>query len=127
MIESGNIIVEEVEKELVEKCSESEEIAEDTPEEIVMENSSIDDATAVIDNTPGDRITQADSTNLQDLVFRERHLQQNVVKLEFRRQEVRNLRNGKFKHMLELRLFVAPNNLWKGPRSYILKHLGENE
>ena len=68
-----------------------------------------------------------DANNLQDLVFRERHLQQNVVKLEFKRQEVRNLINGKFKHMLELRLFVAPNNLWKGPRSYIWKHLGQNE
>ena len=84
-------------------------------------------ATAVIENSPGEILTQADAKNLQDLIFRERHLQQNILNLEFGRQESRNVTNGKFKHTLEIKLFVSTKNLWEGPRSYIWKHLGQNE
>ena len=84
-------------------------------------------ATAVIENSPGDILTQADAKNLQDLIFRDRHLEQNILKLEFGGQVSRNLTNGKFKHTLEIKLFVSTNNLWEGPRSYIWKHLGQNE
>ena len=50
-------------------------------------------ATAVIENTPGDKVTQADANNLKNLIFREKHLQENILRLEFGRQQsdVRNL------------------------------------
>ena len=83
-------------------------------------------ATAVIENTPGEIITQADVTNLKNLIFREKHLQQNIVKLEFGRQQS-EFRNSTFKHSLEIKLFVSTQQLWEGPRSYIWKHLGQSE
>ena len=83
-------------------------------------------ATAVVENTPGEILTQADATNLKKLIFREKHLQQNIVKLEFGRQQS-EFRNNTFKHSLEIKLFVSTQQLWEGPRSYIWKHLGQNE
>ena len=80
----------------------------------------------MIENTPGEKVTQADANNLQNLIFREKHLQQNILRLEFGRQQS-DVRNNRFKHTLELRLFVSTQNLWEGPRSYIWKHMGQNE
>ena len=108
----------EVHRNEVKSVSETEE---KQPEVIIVHT------TAVIDNSPGEILTKADGKNLQDLIFRERHLQQNILNLEFGRQESRNLTNGKFKHTLEIKLFVSTKNIWEGPRSYIWKHLGQNE
>ena len=136
----------------VEENAVTEEVADQNSEEIVIEDNLVEDATeekakakdnevkiiekepeivvvhatAVIANSPRDRLVQADATNLQNLIFREKHLQQNIVKIEFGRQHS-DTRNNLFKHTWEIKLFVATHGLWEGPRSYIWKHMGQNE
>ena len=148
--ESKTEIMEEDEN--VEENAVTEEVADQNSEEIVIEDNLVEDATeekakakdnevkiiekepeivvvhatAVIANSPGQRLTEVDTTNLQNLIFRENHLQQNIVKLEFG-QQYSDSRNNLFKHTLELKLLVATQRLWEGPRSYIWKHMGQNE
>ena len=84
-------------------------------------------ATAVIENSTGEKLTQVECDNLQSLVFREKHLKENIVKLEFGQNSTRNLGRGKYNHTLDLKLYVSTRKLWEGPRSYVWKHLGQNE
>ena len=84
-------------------------------------------ATAVIENSPTEVLSQSELTNLQTLVFKEHHLNSNFLKLEFGNYLTNRLRNHFFKHSLELKLYVSNTNLWEGARSYIWRHFGQNE
>ena len=126
-ISEESVAVTEGSLEVVSTEVNSNEVKSNRETEVKQPEVAIVHATAVIENSPGEILTQADAKNLQDLIFRERHLEQNILNLEFGRQVSRNLANGKFKHTLEIKLFVSTNNLWEGPRSYIWKHLGQNE
>ena len=83
--------------------------------------------TALIDNSPAKTLYQADLNSLKDLIFREKHLQANIIKLEYGQHFSREFRNRRFQHTIELRLFVSTSNLWEGARSYIWRHFGKNE
>ena len=78
-------------------------------------------ASAVLENSPTDKLYQAELKNLQELIFRENHLEANILKLEFGQYFTYQLRNNLFKHTLELKLYVSTRNLWEGAgaRSYI--------
>ena len=84
-------------------------------------------ATAVIENSTSESLMQIECKNLKGLVFRERHLQENIVKLEFGHQATQDLRNGKYNQTLGLRLYVSTRKIRERPRSYVWKHLGQNE
>jgi hypothetical protein len=83
-------------------------------------------ATVVIENSKQEELYQTDLNSLQDLIFRENHLRENIAKLEFGQLYTRKLRNN-CKHTLELKLSVKARNLWEHPKSYIWKHFGRNE
>ena len=94
---------------------------------VIKEEPAIVHTTLVIENSISESLTQIECNNLQGLVFRERHLQENILKLEFGHQGTQDLRNGRYNHTIGLRLYVSTQKLWEGPRSYVWKHLGQNE
>ena len=54
------------------------------------------------------------------------HLRKNILKIQAGRQTNRKLRNGAFKHTLELRIVVRTGNLWENARKYIWRNLGQD-
>ena len=84
-------------------------------------------ATAVIENSSTEMLSQSELKNLQDLVFRDNHLKAKNLKLEFGQYLTHGQRNHLYKHTLELKLHVSTKNLWEGARSYIWRHFGQNE
>ena len=84
-------------------------------------------ATAVFESTSLQILTQNEANFIERLVFRENHLKQNIVKLDFGPQNCKKLDNKPYKHSLDLNLSVRTSKLWEGPRSYIWKHLGQFE
>ena len=79
-------------------------------------------ATAVIDNS-----MENDFNSLEKLVYREKHLKENISSVQFEEYISRENRNGRFKHYVEMRLSVRTSNLWDGPRSYVYRHFGQTE
>ena len=84
-------------------------------------------ASAIIENYPGEMLTEKEASNVRNLVFSAKHLEENVVKFEFGKTFCSKTGNGKFRHTVEIKLFVAAHKLWEAPRSYIWKHLGRSE
>ena len=80
-------------------------------------------ATAVVENSPG----EADVKGLEGLVFRERHLQENIQKIEFGQHFSQRSRNSHFTHTIEMKFYVKTKKLWEGARSYIWRHFGQME
>ena len=84
-------------------------------------------ATAVIENSQEKSLSVPEMKNLKNLIFREKHLQDNILKLECGQNFAREIRKNNFKHTIELRLYVSTRNLWEGARSYVWRHFGQNE
>ena len=101
--------------------SEPEPIVVDQPEEVTVF------VNAVIENSANDALTQADLKSLESLIFRENHLRENILKLEFGQHSTREFRNHGFKHILDLKILVNTRKLWDAPRTYIWKHFGRDE
>ena len=77
-------------------------------------------ATVVFDRSPTNILTQSDSTFLEQIVFREEHLKQNISRLEFGTQHgSQKFGANDFKHTIELKIFVKAFKLWETPRSYL--------
>ena len=91
------------------------------PEEVVVH------ATAVIDNSPSDTISENDVKSLESLILRENHLKDNISKLEVGQRSSRSFRNNRFKHTIEFLISVKTRKLWDSPKQYIWKHLGQME
>ena len=73
-------------------------------------------ATAEFENSPMTDLVQDDLTSLQKFLFSEEHLLQNISRSEF---EIVS------KWKVNVKLYVRTSKLWEGARSYIWKHLGD--
>ena len=80
---SSKIVPKEEETEV--EINSEEAVIETIEQEIIVEPSAevVVFATAVIDNSTGEHLTQSELKNLQDLIFREKHLIMNISKLEY--------------------------------------------
>ena len=79
-------------------------------------------AIAVIDNS-----MENDFNSLEKLVYREKHLKENISLVQFEEYISREKGNGRFKHSIEMRLIVRTSKLWEGPRSYVYRHVGQTD
>ena len=82
-------------------------------------------ATAVIDNSPNEAITNDDINSVSKILTNRDHLAQNIVNIEYTYVSTREFRE-KFKHSVGLVISVQTCNLWEGARSYIYKHTGRD-
>ena len=110
--------------------AENENVAVETIDEPVKDLGILPEvvvlATVVIEDSYKNKLEQADLLAVQELILRERHLKENIVKLELGQYFTKELRQG-FKHSLQIILTVKTGNLWESPRGYIWKFLGKDE
>ena len=64
---------------------------------------------------------------MENVIFRESHLRQNIARIQIGEVFSRGFRNQRFKHTIEYRILVKTEKLWESPRQYIWKHLGQLE
>ena len=84
-------------------------------------------ATAVINDSSSETVTKTDICSLENLIFRENHLKDNIARTQIGGYDSRSFRNGRFKHTIEFLIFVKAWKLWDSPKQYIWKHLGQLE
>ena len=82
-------------------------------------------ATAVIDNSPNEAITNDDINSVSKILTNRDHLAQNIVNIEYTNVSTREFRE-KFKHSVGIVISVKTCNLWEGARSYIYRHTGRD-
>ena len=78
-------------------------------------------------NSPNSSLLQADSKSLEGLIFRPNHMKENIRKLEYGEYYSSKSRNQRFKHTLEIKLFVNTKKLWENAKCYIWRHFGQQE
>ena len=52
---------------------------------------------------------------------------ENIQKLEYGKYFTNKSRNQKFRHTIEIKLYVNTKKLWENARSYIWRHFGQDE
>ena len=57
-----------------------------------------------------DGLLQTDANFIEEIIFPERHLRENISKLEFGQQVSKQLGQNDFKHILDLKIFVKKRN-----------------
>lgn len=114
-------------EEAEEAITEIDENVKTGGEDKGNENTIVVHATAVIDDSSEQNLSQSEINNLEKLIFRNNHLKANILKFEKGQHFTREMRKNRFKHIIELRLHVATKNLWEGARSYVWRHFGQNE
>ena len=82
-------------------------------------------ATAIIDNSPNEVLTNEDISSIVKILRNKEHLASNIVNIEYSYLSTREFRQ-KFKHTVGLAIFVKTCNLWEGARSYIFRHIGRD-
>ena len=82
-------------------------------------------ATAIIDDSPNEVLTNEDISSIVKILRNKEHLASNIVNIEYSYLSTREFRQ-KFKHTVGLAIFVKTCNLWEGARSYIFRHIGRD-
>ena len=123
-IESNEMEINDVARDPVEEKPTNEQVKNTVAEHPA---SVVVFATAVIENSQEKSLSVPEMKNLKNLIFREKHLQDNILKLEYGQNFAREIRKNNFKHTIELILYVSTRNLWDGARSYVWRHFGQNE
>ena len=70
---------------------------------------------------------QDDSNSLEKIVYREKHLKENISLVQFEEYISREKGNGRFKLSIEMRLVLRTTKLWEGLRSYVYRHVGHTD
>ena len=85
-------------------------------------------ATAVFKNCPNAQLTQDDIESLGRFITCTDHLKKNVATVHHDLVFSDGVdMNGTFQHSVQVRIVVRTENLWQGARSYLWKHLGNDE
>ena len=84
-------------------------------------------ATAVFEASPSRPLLEEDYNSLQKFILHQDHLVKNICHLETSHLSSRELRSCAFKHMLEIKIHVKCASLWEPARTYIWKHLGQED
>ena len=82
-------------------------------------------ATAVIDNSPNEALSNDDINSVAKILTNRDHLAQNILNIEYSYLSTREIRE-KFKHSVGIVISVQTCNLWEGARSYIYRHTGRD-
>ena len=81
-------------------------------------------ATAILEDSPYENLDQEEIESVYRFVTSNDHLVKNISNVEINYLSSRHLRNSKYKYTIEVKIKVKTANLWEGPRSYIWRHLG---
>ena len=84
-------------------------------------------ATAVFENSKNEKLMKEEIDSLEAVLLGKTHLKENILKLKEGQQTNRRIKQGLFKHTLELRILVKTEKLWESARTYIWRNLGQNE
>ena len=60
-------------------------------------------------------------------LWRDFIIMENIQKLEYGKYFTNKSRNQKFRHTIEIKLYVNTKKLWENARSYIWRHFGQDE
>ena len=105
------IVVEEISDEV---CNDAEYL-EGSQKSLESDRVVIVHAVASFESSPSDNLNQEDVNPLEKYIFSEKHLTDNISKVEFFIQS---------KWEISVKIHVVTTKLWEGPRQYIWKHLG---
>ena len=73
-------------------------------------------------------IDKEDLRGIQGIVHRFEHLKQNVARIDFGDNHTyKSTKSHKFDHSIWITLTLKTTYLWENARSYVWKHLGQNE
>ena len=78
-------------------------------------------------NSPNSSLSKSDLKSLEGLIFRQNHMKENILKLEYGEYFSKKSRNQNFMHTIEIKLVVSTKKLWENARSYIWRHFGQSE
>ena len=78
-------------------------------------------------NSPNSSLSKSDLKSLEGLIFRQNHMKENILKLEYGEYFSKKSRNQSFSHTIEIKLLVSTKKLWENARSYIWRHFGQSE
>ena len=81
-------------------------------------------AIGVFDDSPDSDLGTDAIASMLKLIKHKEHLEHNVEKVEWKHLSSREFRANRFKHTVEVVIYVKTANLWEGARSYLWKHLG---
>ena len=107
--------------------SSAGQVTSSSNQQVRIESEIIVHATAVIDDSRNETITPNEMKSVENIIFRENHLRQNIIRIQIGEQCSRSFRNHRFKHSIEYLILVNTEKLWESPRQYIWKHLGQLE
>ena len=104
-------MTENIIKPVVEEKSEAIfNDAEGSQKSIELDRVVIVHALASFENSPSDNLNQEDVNSLEKYIFSEKHLTDNISKVEFFIQS---------KWEISVKIHVVTTKLWEGPRQYI--------
>ena len=83
-------------------------------------------ATAIFENSPNAQIMNEELESLKKINKHEGHLVNNIDQVYFEPLSTIELRNRLFKHTCQVIINVKNGNLWETPRSYLWKHIGQD-
>ena len=83
-------------------------------------------ATATFENSPYESLQQEDLDSLLRCVNSMEHLKKNIETLSMDGHRTEAYGTTRFKHAVQLRIYVKTANLWENARSYLWKHLGRD-
>ena len=83
-------------------------------------------ATAILEDSPNETLDNEELESLYRFVTSKDHLVKNIENIEFNYLSSRQFRSNKFKHTIQVSIKVKTASLWEGPRSYIWRHLGND-
>ena len=84
-------------------------------------------ATAFIENSPNVNFCQDELDSVIRFITNKEHLVKNVANITYCESSTRKQENGLFSHMVRLELLVKTESLWESPRSYLWKHVGQDQ
>ena len=81
------------------------------------------------DCCPNNKLTGNDMKIFEGILFRHDHLRRNIKKIEYGHYTTREHSNddGLFKHAIDMKIVVDTTRLWETARSYMWKHIGQDE
>ena len=84
-------------------------------------------ATAVFEDCPHGELNSEYSDSFNRFIYSEEHLVKNIIKYQTEHLSTRRMRTNLFTHTFAVKLFVRTEKLWESARSYLWKHIGQNE
>ena len=81
-------------------------------------------ATAVVEDSPNATLANDELESIYRFIASKDHLVKNISAAQACHVSSREFRNSKFKHTLDVKIFVKTANLWEGARNFIWLHLG---